>query len=113
MTDNVIAKRILERAQQLGYRRADLPRVTGVTKDRLDNLFKRPGAKLNAADLLSVASKLNTTEDYIMYGGEPPSESSALRSRIERHLANMTDSELRALEVGLERPRVATNPRGG
>ena len=101
MTDNQIAQRILDLAKQRGLKRSQLPDLTGVSKIRLDNLFKRPGAKPNAEDLWCLAQGLETTEAYLLFGGEPPSQREALESALIDLSRHLPDAELRALVIGL------------
>lgn len=103
MTNNLIAQRILELAAGKGLRRADIPKMTGVSKNRLDNLFKRPGAQPNRDDLRMLAAFLETTEQYLLFGGDKPSSEDALRAEVRDRLHQLTEGELRLLAVGLRR----------
>ena len=110
MTENPIAQRLLELAKARGMKRADIPSVTGVSKDRLDNLFKRPGAKPNQDDLRLLAAGLETTPQFIMFGGDPPTAQDALLDEVRARLLELTEAELRMLAAGLRRPPASNSP---
>lgn len=103
MTNNLIARRILELAAAKNLRRKDIPKMTGVSKSRLDNLFKRPGAQPNRDDLRMLAALLETTEQYLLFGGDKPSSEDALRAEVINRIHELKEGELRLLAAGLRR----------
>ena len=80
----------------------------GVEYDRLNVLWRRPGAKLNAEDLARIASYFETSRDWLQFGGDQPTPLDALREQAYEELSLLSEAELRALLIGIQARRVAT-----
>ncbi len=81
---------------------------SGVQYDRLNVLWRRPGAKPNADDTAKLARYLETTADWILNGGDQPSTHAALRAQASEELSLLSEAELRALLIGIQARRVAS-----
>lgn len=113
MTKNLIGQRILALAAARGIKRSELAELSGVSPDRLKNLLRRPGAKPNREDLKGFAAALETTEEYILNGGEVPAPNEALLAQVQDRLRELSEEELRMLAVGLRRPSAQGSPADG
>lgn len=101
MIENPIAQRIQTLLDQKGEDRRGLALGSGVAYDRVNNLFRRAGAKPNAEDLPKLAAYLETSSEWLLRGGAMPNPEDALRQEAGRQLDLLTEAELRTLLAGI------------
>ena len=107
MSNNPIAQRIDQILRRRSQRRTDLARGSGVHYDRLNAIWRRPGAKLSATDLMAVANYLETTQEFLLHGGDAPGPLEALRQQARQEVETLSEAEIRALLTGLKSRRAA------
>lgn len=74
MTENPIAARLQALLVAKGLTLADVARDTQVSYHTVNNLWRRPAAKLSAENAEKLAAALGTTSRYILFGEVPPTE---------------------------------------
>jgi transcriptional regulator with XRE-family HTH domain len=71
MIENPTAKRIQALLDAQNITVADVARETGLSYHTINNLWRRPAAKLSAENAEKVAGALGTTARYILFGDAP------------------------------------------
>ena len=71
MLENPIAQRIQERLDKTNMDLAEAVRRAGVSYHTIRNLWRRPTAKLSAHNADRLASVLETTSRFILFGHAP------------------------------------------
>lgn len=79
LIENAVAQRLQELMDAKGWKPADLSRESGVNFHTLYNLWRRPKAKIDAANADKLAVALGTTSRFILFGEAPaPADRRAL-----------------------------------
>lgn len=107
MNENPIAARIDSLLAERGESRRKMCKAADIDYDRLNTLWRRPGAKPNTQDLRALANHLETSQDWILYGGEKPTLLAALREQVVLELDQLSEGELRGLLVGIQARRAS------
>jgi transcriptional regulator with XRE-family HTH domain len=74
MIENPIAMRLQALLDAQGINLADVARDTGVPYHTVNNLWRRPSAKLSAENADKLAARLGTSSRYVLFGEAPATE---------------------------------------
>lgn len=102
MIENPIAARLEELSNERGESRREVALGSGVAYHRVNNVYRRPEAKLNAEDLQKLATYLETTGEWLSHGGPRPMKSDVLRQEAGRQLDLLEPEEIRTLLAGIK-----------